>query len=218
MSKTERDISVDKKNQQETGKKAMAPIIFNTLGLEPTSAEFVISKKDLADEILKVAKGILLDASSAEITFFAGEGKSYDAYLWLKSDSADLCDKSLMTMSDSAIKVNTVRYSDELRRFMDVYAKNQIENGRDIGPRLHAAKATREYKGIQIDLLKFFVKHMDIFGQEYSKLYGGSPLRTNIVLSAITDRKENLTGFSIVKKYPTKSDKKYLAPMHTKKL
>lgn len=215
-----RDQNVDQKNKEEFEKKFKSPIVFNTEGFSPNSARFVITKDDTSKAIMKRAEGILMDPKGAEVVFWQGEGTSYDAYLWIRSDSDDVCDKSLNNMKDSAIKMNTRRYSDELKRFMELYGKNVYENGKNVGPKLQFPKMNDDkYVGIQIDLLKLFTEVFDVYGNEYNKLFGGtSPVRTEISVKADTNSKGHLSSFIITKRLPDRRDRRNLIPRHSKRL
>lgn len=203
-------------------------VVFNTMGLEPVSCKFTFTRKVIEEQILELADKMLLDAKDAKVAFFPAEkelfskfddkrGNPHDAYLWIRSTSADVCDKTLTETSDSAVKVNTVSYSDELRKFMDIFAVSLRENGKDIGPKLIPEKYSKDYKGIQIDLKKLFAVLFDVNGTEFAKVNNSSAVRTDIIVHSVLDSKGDLVAFSVIKQVPDKHNKRNLVPQKIKK-
>ena len=217
-------------NNNQNNQYTIPNVVFNTMGLEPTACEFTISLPDLSKKILDDAKIMLKDASDAQVTFYPTDVKSfendkegrrskpYDAYLWIKSTSEDVCDSTLVSTKESAIHVNTVRYSDELRKYMDTFAVNLKNNGKDIGPRLISEDRGANYKGIQISLKKLFSYIFDINGETYAGKFGVMQKYTDIEISTVLDKKGELVAFRVVKKIPNRHSKRGLMPQKIKRI
>jgi len=202
---------------------------FNTMGLEPVKVGFIVAVKDLSDAILNYAQKMLKDPKDAEVSFFPADKKSfeeregkrstpYNAYLWISSVSEDVCDSTLSNTSDSAIQVNTVRYSDELRRFMEAFAVDIVDNGKNVGPRLFNEEKSKNYKGIQIDLKKLFKVIFDTNGDEYARRFNTMQKYTDLEIGTILDKRGELIAFEITKKVPNRHSKRGLSPQKIKRL
>ena len=152
-----------------------AAISYNPAGFLPSAVTYRVTLSQLKPVALKFIKEFLDEVEN--VTFITNpKSGEISTFVWLPVDSKHLRDNSTMK-DNSAIKMPIIRYSNDLKEFMDRFCHNDQKRtiNEEGGMRL---------AGIQIDLARVAKIMFDENGIKFNKDFSGSKVPTSIRLTA----------------------------------
>lgn len=173
------NVSEDEKfNEKKVPKDNLnkfAALSYNPAGFLPSAAIFRVTLSQLKPAVLDFAKTFLSDIQN--VTFITNpKSGEISTFVWLPADSKHLRDTSTMD-ERSAVKLPIIRYSPDLKTFMDRFCHSDHrrtiseENGLNLA-------------GIQIDLARIAKLIFDENGVKFSNDCGVQRTPANIRLTA----------------------------------
>lgn len=178
-----------------------APVLFNSAGLIPASAGWVLTIEQMEDAIQKTAIQYLGASEVKYVTVNCFNKREPLACVWLRKDSKHLVDKSAANDPDLLVKVEVSRYSEELKRFADNFAPTHREDGTPIN-RKKRIQLVREDRGnkdiiaVKVDINLFLARLFDVDNKGFMDTYGqgASARRVVVDCSIIYDNRRNSSG------------------------
>lgn len=151
-------------DEQISGLIKMAQIGYNLSGVGPVEASFAYTEAMMKSIILRSSKNYIGDIT--EVTFDVNhKNGDVNIYVWLPRTSSHLVDNSLQN-SDSQYAKPIMRYSNELKEFMDKFClKGEKRVIPDQNPK-------SKLVGIKINISPFLELEMDRKSIQFNKIYG----------------------------------------------
>lgn len=186
----------------------IAATAYNTAGFAPVASTFKLTEPQIKTQVLNVAQGFISEIKMVTLDVNNKNG-TVCAAVWLPKDSSHLRDTSTMN-DNSAIKKPIMRYSKELKEFMDKFCFNDQK-------RTFSDEGGLPLVCIFVQLDRFFKIIFDDNGNEFRRKFGATGnLNTKLDLSAHfgpmgSDGRYGKFQYIRVKKYST-SDLNQLEP------
>lgn len=192
MSKDQRDHNNNSTNEvteDKFDKLMMSPAVFNRAGFSPIAAAFTISKREISDEIKKIALNEGLDVTGANIQYDY-KNNTLLAFVFIPGTSHHLVD-DMANNENSAIRSPIYNFSKELKIFMDKFAP---EKNRKVIP------ANRpDLKCVYVDIFKVIDYLFDANNAAFSKKYNQQAKKCKLFVTPEVRGKE-FVGITIEKK------------------
>lgn len=155
--------------------KKMAPPVYSISGYMPTTGTWKLTPEQIKSIVARIAKGFLSDISDVTLDVNHKNGR-VAALVWIPSDSKHLRDTT--TLSEiSAIRKPIVRYSSELKEFMDKFCANDCK-------RTVNEESGLPVVGIEVLLERFLRIEFDENGEQFAREFGTGKFKTKLTLFA----------------------------------
>jgi len=160
----------------------LAPPSYSVSGYLPTSATWKLTPEQVKSIIMRIAKSFISDVKEVTLEVNHKNG-NVSALVWIPNDSKHLRDNT--TMSDiSAIKRPIIRYSAEIREFMDKFCADDKK-------RTLNEESGLPIVGIEVLIERFLKIEFDESGEQFAREFGGNKIRTKLSLYARFSKGEN---------------------------
>ena len=195
-----------------------SPVLYNMLGLVPTECTWTIKVDDMERFVMNIAKQYLGNEVRM-VTIEAGASKNKEprTYVWLKADSYHLVDTQHGKNPNNVFTPKVDRYSEELKKFADLFAPEYYEDGSPINRKkrirpLQNARGDKSIMAIPVSLSRVCKTMFDVESRAFQDTFGSDvpilrcSLRCDGTYYKRGDHLE-LSHITVTKYLPGKADK-----------